>query len=265
MRTRRPAAEQLHADELCRSRLENQIDLRHPLVQLSHRLPWSALEQALSPQLPATTGTGGRPALPVRLIAGLLYLKHAYDLSDEAVCARWLENPYWQFFTGEVVFQTCVPCDPSSLTRWRQRLGEAGMEALLAHTINTAHTMKAVDARELSRVIVDTTVQEKRSPIPPTAVCWRWRASWCCWPTDTASHCDRTMRGKVRRSNENTNGLLRQFMPKGVDLSKASQEYLNNVADLMNARPRQTLGWKTSNQALEEEIAQFNSRVALAS
>ncbi|WP_223571658.1 IS30 family transposase, partial [Xanthomonas citri] len=68
-----------------------------------------------------------------------------------------------------------------------------------------------------------------------------------------------------RGSNENTNGLLRQFMPKGADLSKASQEYLNNVADLMNARPRQTLGWKTPNQALEEEIAQFNSRVALAS
>nr|WP_242628749.1 IS30 family transposase [Xanthomonas oryzae] len=68
-----------------------------------------------------------------------------------------------------------------------------------------------------------------------------------------------------RGSNENTNGLLRQFMPKGADLSKASQAYLNNVADLMNARPRQTLGWKTPNQALEEEIAQFNSRVALAS
>lgn len=68
-----------------------------------------------------------------------------------------------------------------------------------------------------------------------------------------------------RGSNENTNGLLRQFMPKGADLSKASQEYLNNVADLMNARPRQTLGWKTPNQALEEEIAQFNSCVALAS
>ncbi|WP_033480750.1 IS5 family transposase, partial [Xanthomonas citri] len=161
MRTRRPAAEQLPADELFRSRLENQIDLRHPLVQLSHRLPWSALEQALSPRLPVTTGTGGRPALPMRLIAGLLYLKHAYDLSDEAVCERWLENPYWQFFTGEVVFQTCLPCDPSSLTRWRQRLGEAGMEELLAHTINTAHAVKAVDARELSRVIVDTTVQEK--------------------------------------------------------------------------------------------------------
>ncbi|KGR54536.1 transposase [Xanthomonas vasicola] len=68
-----------------------------------------------------------------------------------------------------------------------------------------------------------------------------------------------------RGSNENSNGLLRQFMPKGADLSKVSQESLDNVADLMNARPRQTLGWKTPNQALEEEIAQFNSHVALAS
>lgn len=68
-----------------------------------------------------------------------------------------------------------------------------------------------------------------------------------------------------RGSNEDTNGLLRQFMPKGADLSKASQEYLNNVADLMNSRPRQTLGWKTPNQALAEQFAKFNSSFALAS
>ncbi|SMQ93446.1 transposase [Xanthomonas fragariae] len=166
MRTRRPAAEDRPADELFRSRLENQIDLRHPLARLSQQMPWTALEQALSSRLPATQAGGGRPALPVRLIAGLLYLKHAYDLSDEAVCERWLENPYWQFFTGEVVFQTRLPCDASSLTRWRQRLGEAGMEELLAHTINAAHAMQAVDARELSRVIVDTTVQEKAIAYP---------------------------------------------------------------------------------------------------
>ncbi|WP_108840489.1 transposase [Xanthomonas fragariae] len=166
MRTRRPAAEDRPADELFRSRLENQIDLRHPLARLSQRMPWTALEQALSSRLPATQAGGGRPALPVRLIAGLFYLKHAYDLSDEAVCERWLENPYWQFFTGEVVFQTRLPCDASSLTRWRQRLGEAGMEELLAHTINAAHAMQAVDARELSRVIVDTTVQEKAIAYP---------------------------------------------------------------------------------------------------
>ncbi|WP_199910186.1 transposase, partial [Xanthomonas fragariae] len=166
MRTRRPAAEDRPAAELFRSWLENQIDLRHPLARLSQRMPWTALEQALSSRLPATQAGGGRPALPVRLIAGLLYLKHAYDLSDEAVCERWLENPYWQFFTGEVVFQTRLPCDASSLTRWRQRLGEAGMEELLAHTINAAHAMQAVDARELSRVIVDTTVQEKAIAYP---------------------------------------------------------------------------------------------------
>lgn len=161
MRTRRPAAESRPAEDLFRSRLETQIDLRHPLVQLAGKMPWAALEQALSGSLPADPVRGGRPALPIRLMAGLLYLKHAYDLSDEAVCARWLENPYWQFFTGEVFFQIQLPCDPSSLTRWRQRLGEAGMEELLAQTINAAKAMKAVDARELSRVIVDSTVQEK--------------------------------------------------------------------------------------------------------
>ncbi len=105
------------------------------------------------------------------------------------------KNPYWQFFTGEVVFQTCLPCDPSSLTRWRQRLGEAGMEELLAHTINTAHAMKAVDARELSRVIVDTTVQEKKAIAHPTdsRLLEVARRSWCCWPSDTASSCGRPM------------------------------------------------------------------------
>lgn len=163
MRKRSAAADSAaaHADELFRSRLENQIDLRHPLAKLASRMPWSDLEDALAPTLPPDPERGGRPALPIRLMAGLLYLKHAYDLSDEDVCTRWLENPYWQFFTGEVVFQTQLPCNPSSLTRWRQRLGEAGMEELLAQTIAAARSMKAVDARELSRVIVDTTVQEK--------------------------------------------------------------------------------------------------------
>ena len=63
-----------------------------------------------------------------RLIAGLLYLQHAFDLSDEEVVWQWVENPYWQVFTGETFLQTEPPIDPSSLTRWRMRLGEAGVE-----------------------------------------------------------------------------------------------------------------------------------------
>ena len=66
---------------------------------------------------------------------GLLHLKHAYNLSDEATCECWRENCYWQYSTGEVYFQTRLPCDPSPFTHWRQRLGEAGMEELLAHRL----------------------------------------------------------------------------------------------------------------------------------
>lgn len=154
------------ADELFRSRLDSQIDLRHPLAQLAGRMHWAALEDALSATLPPAPAGGGRPALPVRLMAGLLHLKHANDLSDEDVCWRWLENPYWQFFTGEVFFQTRLPCDPSSLTRWRKRLGEAGMEELLAQTIAAARSMKAITVHDLKRVIVDTTVQEKAVSYP---------------------------------------------------------------------------------------------------
>ena len=154
------------ADELFRSRLDSQIDLRHPLAQLAGCMHLAALDDALSATLPPAPAGGGRPTLPVRLMAGLLYLKHANDLSDEDVCWRWLENPYWQFFTSEVFFQTRLPCDPSSLTRWRKRLGEAGMEELLAQTIAAARSMKAITVHDLKRVIVDTTVQEKAVSYP---------------------------------------------------------------------------------------------------
>ena len=168
MRHRVTASETAAArsDDLFRSRLDNLVDRRHALIRLAQRMPWAALEDALQDTLPPAPVAGGRPALPVRLMAGLLYLKHAYDLSDEVVCERWLENPYWQFFTGEVFFQTTLPCDPSSLVRWRKMLGEAGLEELLAQTIAAARTMKAIDAAAFARVIVDTTVQEKAVAYP---------------------------------------------------------------------------------------------------
>jgi IS5 family transposase len=103
----------------------------------------------------------GRPATSPRLIAGLLYLQHAFDLSDEEVVWQWVENSYWQVFTGETSLQTEPPIDPSSLTRWRKRLGEAGVEELLAATIEAAKRAGVIKASSVKRVIVDTTVMPK--------------------------------------------------------------------------------------------------------
>src|SRR5688500_6411025 len=77
----------------------------------------------------------GRPAKSTRLMVGLSYLQHTFNLSDEAVVQRWTENPYWQWFCGCKDFQHQLPCDPSSLTRWLKRLGTEGLEALLAVTL----------------------------------------------------------------------------------------------------------------------------------
>ena len=99
-------------------------------------------------------------------MAGLLYLKHAYNESDESVCERWAQDVYFQFFCGEEYFQARMPCDPTNLVRFRQALGEAGVEELLATTIAAATQMKAIKPVEFERVIVDSTVQEKAIAYP---------------------------------------------------------------------------------------------------
>lgn len=152
--------------DLFRSRFDQMIDMRHPLVRVADAMPWDALIAAVGHTLPSVSEGPGRRPLPARLVLGLLYLKHTYDLSDEAVCQRWLENPYMQYFCGEVTFQTRLPCDPSSLTRYRKRLGEEGVEELLAQTIAAARDMKAVNRSDLKRVVVDSTVQEKNVAHP---------------------------------------------------------------------------------------------------
>lgn len=149
-------------DDLFRSRLDNLIDRRHELVRLSSLIDWEHFDAEWG----AAFCEHGRPAIATRLIAGLHYLKHTYGLSDEQVVQRWAENPYWQYFCGETYFQHELPLNPSSLTRWRQRLGDTGMESLLSATIDAAIESKAVKARDLKRVTVDTTVQEKAIAFP---------------------------------------------------------------------------------------------------
>src|SRR5258705_10484951 len=141
-----------------RQPLREQINLKHPLVRLTDLINWERLGASMS----GSFGSGkGRPASSPRLVAGLLYLQHTFDLSDEEVVWQWVENPYWQVFTGETYLQTEPPIDPSSLTRWRKRLGEAGVEELLAETIEAAKRAGVIKASSGKRGVVGKTVMEK--------------------------------------------------------------------------------------------------------
>ena len=161
MRPRAP--EDPDTDDLFRARLSNQLDRKHALVRLAGLIEWQRLESAFGALYHETAG---RPGKPTRLMAGLTYLKHTYNLSDEQVCERWVENPYWQFFCGFDYLQHNVPIDPSSLTRWRERIGVPGMELLLAVTVEAAVTSGAVKPSSLERVTIDTTVQPKAIAYP---------------------------------------------------------------------------------------------------
>ena len=153
-------------DDHLSPRLVDLIDLRHELVTLAALIDWEFFEREWAGFFPSSTG---RPATSPRLVAGLLYLQHAFRLSDEAVVARWVENPYDQHFTGEVFFQHRPPIDPTSLTRWRQRIGEEGVEWLLTKTIEVGRKSGAVAERSLEQVAVDTTVMEKAIAHPTDA------------------------------------------------------------------------------------------------
>lgn len=149
--------------ELFQQVLTSLINLQHPLVKLAELIDWQVFETQWAGFFPSRTG---RPATPPRLIAGLLYLQHTFALSDEALIWSWVENPYWQHFCGEIHFQHEPPIDPSSLTRWRKRIGEAGVERLLSESIDAARRGKVVKEKSFDKVIVDTTVMEKAIAYP---------------------------------------------------------------------------------------------------
>jgi transposase, IS5 family len=152
--------------ELFRSRLEQIIDRAHPLYVLANKIDWKRFDVAFGNLFAQKKG---RPALPTRLVVGLHYLKHAYNESDESVVGRLLENPYWQYFCGFKHFQHDLPIDPSSMTRWRKRLGPEKLEELLTVTIHTAKEEKLLTKKHVERVNVDTTVQEKAIAFPTDA------------------------------------------------------------------------------------------------
>jgi IS5 family transposase len=146
--------------EMYKTVLVSFINPEHELCQLAQKIDWASLEQDLEP----TYSKVGRPSIPIRTMVGLLLLKQIYNLGDETVMARWLENPYWQHFTGEVYFQYRYPFDPSDFVHFRKRVGEEGMQRIFRESIHLFSEDEL--KKEVKEVRIDTTVQEKNILFP---------------------------------------------------------------------------------------------------
>ena len=148
--------------------LENFIDMNHELVVLSNQIDWSEVESDFSEYYCADNG---RPSVPIRTMVGMMLLKSIYNLSDEGVVARWLENPYMQYFTGEKVFQKRPPMNPIDMTKFRKRIGEKGAEKIFK--ISLMVNAPEITEKEMSQVMIDSTVQEKNITFPTDAKLYR--------------------------------------------------------------------------------------------
>jgi IS5 family transposase len=140
--------------------LADQLNQKHPLYLLSHKIDWSVFEDAFKIHYSATMG---KPSKPIRLMVALLILKHVRNLSDENLIEQWSENIYYQYFSGEHHFRPAIPCVPTELVAFRQRIGEAGVELILKESIRVN---EPPDDGAAAVVSVDTTVQEKNITYP---------------------------------------------------------------------------------------------------
>lgn len=150
--------------------LIDQLNPKHPLLKLAKVIPWDHFEAQFAPLY----SDQGKPAKPVRLMVGLSILKHLEDLSDEVLVNRWVANPYYQVFCGEVEFQWELPCDSSDMTYFRRRIGVDGFESILAVSAGLFGELSIED-----EVCVDTTVQEKNITFPTDAKQYRKVIAQC--------------------------------------------------------------------------------------
>ena len=152
--------------DLFRANLKQILNLQHELCMLADQIDWqqfeTVFEDCYSQQM-------GAPAKAVRLMVGLHYLKYMFNESDESVVERWVENPYWQYFCGFELMQHECPIHPTTLVKWRQRVGAKRIEQMLKETIDLISRQKQVTKHQLKKVTVDTTVQEKAIAYPTDA------------------------------------------------------------------------------------------------
>lgn len=137
--------------------ITSQLNSDHVLIVLAKELDWASLEKCLSKYY----SDKGRPAKPIRLMSGLLMLKSLYNHSDEVLIDQWMMNPYYQVFCGMQSFQTTVPCHATELVKFRNRIGQKGVDKIFSLSVKLHGRLS-----EEKTVIVDTTVQEKAITYP---------------------------------------------------------------------------------------------------
>ncbi len=199
--------------------LEDLVNPKHPLCKLSKRIPWDDIEKHFSDLYHHS----GRPAKPIRLMVSLLILKQLYNLSDESIVERWLENPYYQFFSGETLFQWQFPCHPTDLVYFRKRIGEQGVKKILEVSIDL-HGKKAKE----SEVLVDTTVQEKNITFPTDTKLYKRVIEHC---VNIAMKEGITLRQSYKRTTKKLM-LAQRFRnhPKNRKKALAAQRKLKTIA-----------------------------------
>ena len=159
----KPKPQPRDAFELFQSHFDQLLNPGHELIVLGNKIDWSGLEAGF---VDTYHPDFGAPARAVRLMVGLHYLTYTFNESDESVVARWVENPYRQYFCGYTPMQHECPIRPTSMTKWRNRVGVERLEKLVAETIALAIYEKHLPKSDLARVTVDTTVQEKNITYP---------------------------------------------------------------------------------------------------
>lgn len=146
------------------SNLSDMLNQSHPLYKLANKIAWSKFEKAFTPLY---SSDKGRPGKPIRLMCGLLILKHLRNLSDESVVEQWSENAYYQYFCGMQDFCPSAPCASSELVHFRERIGEEGIELIFQESIRVNN--EDDDKNHYETAFIDSTVQEKNITYPTDA------------------------------------------------------------------------------------------------
>ena len=146
------------------SSLSDMLNQSHPLYKLADKIDWAKFDTAFAPLY---CQNNGRPAKPIRLMCGLLILKHLRNLSDESLVEQWSENAYYQYFCGMPEFVPGAPCASSELVHFRNRIGEKGIELIFQESILVNN--EEDDDRHHDVAFIDSTVQEKNITYPTDA------------------------------------------------------------------------------------------------